>query len=130
MYVRDKSSNRRGFSIIELVFVSFLVSMIFLGLVMSITQMGYSQTKSERLFTADMLVSRLLETANQKPYDTLSEAPRTEKFSLNGYEFAAKTEISDLGPPLSAKRVSVTLSWQDRNGMHTHARALVRAKPR
>jgi type II secretory pathway pseudopilin PulG len=125
-----KARTRLGFSIIELVFVCSLVSLVFLATVMSISQGGYSQTKSERVFTAEMLLSDLVESARQKPYDDLGNSSQSESEKLNGFDFKVQTQTSDVGAGLAAKKMTVTVSWEDRNGEQIRARSFVRPKPR
>lgn len=117
-----------GFSIIELVFVSGMASMLFLTLVLGITGMGYSQTKSERLFAADMLLGDLAESAMKQPFDDLSELSGSSQIQLSGFEFQAQTEIKEFEADPEISKVVMTLSWDDRSGKQSRACSVLRAK--
>jgi hypothetical protein len=126
-----KDQRTRGFSVVELVFVSFLATMISIGILLSISSTGYAQTRSELLFAADMILTTKSEAAFRVPYEQLPELAGEETLEQNGYTFRLTTTVKDFNDTSApgVQEVFLLLSWEDRVGQGNRGRAVLRPKP-
>lgn len=117
-----------GASLIELIFVSALALLIVTGLLVSITGTAVSQTRTERLFAADMVLSARSERVVNFPYSELPTLQGTEELEQNGYTFTLETELEELSAisPNGVQQVSLTLRWEDQTGAKQRARTVLR----
>ena len=126
-----KKPRSRGFTLFELVFVSALALMVFVAILMSITSFGYSQTRSELLFAADMVLTTRVESATNMAYDQLSTLTGQEEVEQNGYNFKLSTEVSEVSgmAPSGVKRVTLSIAWEDKVGKGSRQRKILRSEP-
>ena len=126
-----KRSPSRGFTLFELIFVSALALMVFVAILLSITSFGYSQTRSELLFAADMVLTNHAESATHLPYDDLDTLTGQEEVEQNGYKFQLTTEVNEVNgiAPSGAKRILFHIVWEDKVGKGARQREVLRSKP-
>jgi len=125
-----KTVSLRGFTLLEIIFVSALALMVSTGVLLSITSSGYAQARSELLFTADMVLTSSSQQALRVPYDELDSLAGHEQVGLNGFVFHLSTTVQDLDEigVSGVKKLSFEVSWEDRLSKGSRGRNVVRCK--
>jgi type IV pilus assembly protein PilV len=110
--------DRRGFTLIEVLLTTVLLSVAFLG--MGAMTMGSIRgiSFSDNLTTATTLAKTRIEQIEHADYATVISVnyPREDYATLVGYEqFQREVDIT-LGPEPNMKTVTVIVSWRERGG--------------
>ena len=120
----------RGFSLFELIFASALFLLVSVAVLTSITGFGFTQKRTEVLFTAAMILDLEVGEVTRTPYDQLAELSGEELIEQNGYTFTLSTTVSELpSPPEDVKQVTLELRWNERTGEKTEQRTILRSQP-
>lgn len=118
----NRKPHNAGFTIIELTVTMILLAMLLSLVVPLLGTVNKQQREAERRVVAVQLVDNLLERLTAEEYDAVTQSA-ADQLNLGPADASffpdAKLEIlvKETGDDPAAKRVTVTLTWNDTDGV-------------
>jgi prepilin-type N-terminal cleavage/methylation domain-containing protein len=118
---RIAPGDQRGFTIIETMAAILILAVAFLGFAGTHAISSRAQSLGENLNLATNVIDQRLALMHRQTYAGITSGSATST-TMEGIPFSYTRTVTDVG---NGKRVSVSVTWTDRQGNHTMTLATV-----